>query len=137
MAKDLFHDVVKNALEKEGWLITDDPLEIKTGGATVKIDLGAEQILAAERDNEKIAVETKSFLGPSNLYDFHGALGQFMTYRLALKAEQPERTLYLAIPLDIYQQFFSLPFVQMVVNQYEIALIIYDSVEKVIAEWKK
>ncbi|WP_318727891.1 XisH family protein [Roseofilum sp. Guam] len=137
MAKDLFHDVVKNALEKEGWLITDDPLEIRTGGATVKIDLGAEQILAAERDNEKIAVEIKSFLGPSNLYEFHGAVGQFMTYRLALQAKQPERTLYLAVPLDIHQQFFSLPFVQMVVNHYEISLIIYDSVEEVIAEWKK
>jgi hypothetical protein len=27
MAKDLFHDTVKRALEKEGWEITDDPLE--------------------------------------------------------------------------------------------------------------
>ncbi|MGC9528431.1 MAG: XisH family protein [Limnospira sp.] len=137
MAKDLFHDAVKNALEKGGWLITDDPLEIKTGGATVKIDLGAEQILAAERDNEKIAVEIKSFLGSSNIYEFHSAVGQFITYRIALQVEQPERTLYLAVPLDIYQQFFSLPFVQLVVDRCEIALIIYDSVEEVIAEWKK
>ncbi|WP_324704573.1 XisH family protein [Lyngbya sp. CCY1209] len=137
MAKDLFHDAVKNALEKGGWLITDDPLEIKTGGATVKIDLGAEQILAAERDNEKIAVEIKSFLGSSNIYEFHSAVGQFITYRIALQVEQPERTLYLAVPLDIYQQFFSLPFVQLVVDRCEIALIIYDAVEEVISEWKK
>jgi hypothetical protein len=29
MAKDIFHEIVKMALEKEGWLITHDPLHIK------------------------------------------------------------------------------------------------------------
>lgn len=38
------------------------------------IDLGAEPILAAERAGEKIAVEIKSFLGESNIYEFHTAL---------------------------------------------------------------
>lgn len=28
-AKDMYHDVAKNALIKEGWSITDDPLFIK------------------------------------------------------------------------------------------------------------
>lgn len=31
-AKDIFHDAVRKGLEKEGWLITDDPLEIEVGG---------------------------------------------------------------------------------------------------------
>ncbi|MHC5897513.1 element excision factor XisH family protein, partial [Nostoc sp.] len=26
MARDLFHNIVRSALEKEGWVITDDPL---------------------------------------------------------------------------------------------------------------
>jgi hypothetical protein len=30
MAKDLFHNEVRRALEKEGWLITNDPLFIKS-----------------------------------------------------------------------------------------------------------
>jgi XisH protein len=29
--RDLFHDTVRNALEKEGWVITDDPLGFKIG----------------------------------------------------------------------------------------------------------
>ena len=38
MAKDVFHDAVKKGLEKEGWLITDNPLRIQAGGADQKID---------------------------------------------------------------------------------------------------
>ena len=64
-AKDIFHDAVKHALEKDGWKITHDPLFLSFGGVDMYIDLGAERILAAERDDEKIAVEIKSFIGPS------------------------------------------------------------------------
>lgn len=31
MAKDLFHDCVKEALIKDGWNITDDPYELRVG----------------------------------------------------------------------------------------------------------
>ncbi|HEY9743340.1 MAG TPA: element excision factor XisH family protein [Coleofasciculaceae cyanobacterium] len=29
--KDVFHNAVKNTLQKEGWIITDDPLFIRVG----------------------------------------------------------------------------------------------------------
>jgi len=59
--------------------------------------LGAEMLIAAEREGEKIAIEIKSFLGQSAINDFHGALGQFINYRYALANIEPARTLYLAI----------------------------------------
>ncbi len=31
-AKDIFHNAVKRALEKDGWIITDDPLYLDFGG---------------------------------------------------------------------------------------------------------
>jgi hypothetical protein len=65
MARDQFHNVVRNALEKDGWKITADPYEINIDDVDFEIDLAAEQILAAERENKKIAVEVKSFLSPS------------------------------------------------------------------------
>ncbi len=67
MAKNLFHDVVKIALIKDGWQITDDPLFLKVGGVDFFIDLGAEKLLAAERDGKKIAVEIKAFSTPPAL----------------------------------------------------------------------
>lgn len=57
MAKDKYHQLVKNALITEGWIITDDPLYIPTFKRTVQIDLGAERLIGAEKANLKIAVE--------------------------------------------------------------------------------
>jgi hypothetical protein len=49
------------------------------------IDLGAEQVLGAERNGEKIAVKIKSFIGFSATTEFNSALGQFLKYQLALE----------------------------------------------------
>jgi len=105
-AKDRFHTVVRTALEKEQWKITDDPLKLEVGGTKFEIDLGAEQLLVAERGEEKIAVEIKTFLSDSPLTDYHAALGQFLNYRLALEISEPTRTLYLAVPVRAYEAFF-------------------------------
>jgi len=76
-AKDIFHSTVRIGLEKEGWIITNDPLYLDFGGVEVYIDLAAEKIIAAEREGEKIAVEVKSFIGSSAIPEFHKALGLF------------------------------------------------------------
>ena len=57
MARDLLHNEVKIALEKDGWIITHDPLDLSVGGVELYADLGAERLIAAERGLEKIAIE--------------------------------------------------------------------------------
>ena len=109
-AKDRFHAVVRIALEKEQWNVTDDPLRLEIGGTKFEIDLGAEQLLAAERGKDKIAVEIKTFLSDSPLTDYHAALGQFLNYRLALEIIDSTRILYLAIPVGAYETFFKREF---------------------------
>ena len=135
MARDKFHDLVKMGLENEGWMITDDPYKIKFARIKFQVDLAAERIIAAEKDNEKIAVEIKSFLNPSTVTDFYGALGQFLSYRLVLKQVEAERTLYLAVPLDTYEDFFTSKFVQLTINEYQLNLIIYNSVQGGLVQW--
>jgi XisH protein len=136
-AKDLFHDVVRQALLQERWTITADPLTIKIEGVTLKIDLAAERVFAAERDGRKIAVEIKSFLNPSVISDFHAALGQFLSYRLALQMSEPDRILYLALPVDTYESFFYEVFVQEAVKVYQLKLMIYDPIQEAILRWKE
>jgi XisH protein len=80
MAKDIFHKTVRTALEKDGWLITNDPYKLKVLETNYDIDLGAEKLLAAEKGNQKIAVEIKSFIKLSFAHEFHGALGQYLNY---------------------------------------------------------
>lgn len=136
MAKDIFHEAVKIALQKEGWTITHDPYELRVGGVEMYIDLGAEQLIAAERDQTKIAIEIKSFIGTSTISEFHSAHGQFLDYRFALEEEEPDRTLYLAVPLKTYRTFFSLRFIQTVTQRSQIKLIVYDPEQEVITQWQ-
>jgi hypothetical protein len=136
MAKDLFHDAVKNALIKDGWKITDDPLFLRVGGVELYIDLGAEKLIAAERNNEKIAVEIKSFISNSSISDFHLAVGQFINYRIGLKIDDPERKLFLAIPNTAYLTFFNREFPRIVIQQCQLDVLIYDIKNEVIISWK-
>jgi len=137
VAKDIFHDAVKNGLEKEGWVITDDPLRIRAGRVDRRIDLGAEKLIAAEKGEEKIAVEIKSFITPSNISEFHTAVGQFLNYRVALEEQQPDRFLYLAVPLGAYKTFFNLPFVETIIERFQLSLLVYEPKNEVILEWKQ
>ena len=136
-AKDIFHDAVKRALEKDGWTITDDPLFLRFGGLEMYVDLGAEQIFAAERGGEKIAVEVKSFVSPSAATEFSTALGQFLKYQLALEAVETDRLLYLAVPNDTYRDFFTLELPRLLVQRHQVHLIVYDPEEEVITQWQK
>ncbi len=135
-ARDKFHYAVKQGLEKEGWVITHDPLRIEFGEEDkISIDLGAEQLLGAEKSEQKIAVEIKSFLSDSAIFDFHLALGQFLNYRLVLEETEPERLLYLAVPIEAYESFFYRDLPKASIKKYQIKLIIYDSVNEAIIKW--
>ena len=136
MARDLFHSAVKNALVKEQWSITADPLKIKIDGVKLEIDLAAEKVIAAEREGRKIAVEIKSFLNTSAITDFHAALGQFLNYRLALQMTEPDRVIYLAVPLETFASFFQERFVREAVKLYQLRLVVYDPEKEVVTEWK-
>jgi len=136
-AKDIYHDCVKLALQKEGWIITADPLYIQSGNEDFYVDLGAERIIAAEKGNEKIAIEIKSFSAPSRMYAFHEAVGQYWNYSVALQEEHFDRTLFLAIPLDVYESFFERPFVKKSIELANIKLLVFDADNQMVVEWKK
>ena len=134
--KDQFHEVVKRALEKDRWLITHDPFTIQISEAVkLKIDLGAENAIAAERDQEKIAVEIKSFITDSDISEFHAALGQYLNYAQALEGKEPDRVLYLAVPLETYSDFFQIPFIQASLSRHAVNLVIYHPIKEKIEEW--
>lgn len=135
-AKDAFHTVVKTALEKDGWLITHDPYTLQAGTLELYIDLGAEKVIAAEKQGQKIAVEIKSFLSPSKITELYAALGQFIIYRIALQKKEANRTLYLAVPSTVYNEFFLLPFIQSVIQINQLCLVIYNIEQEVIYQWQ-
>ena len=135
-AKDAFHEVVKTALQKDGWQITHDPYNLQAGTLELYIDLGAEKVVAAEKGGQKIAIEIKSFLGPSKISQFYTALGQFISYRAALQQQEADRILYLAVPSNVYDSFFTMGFIQSLIKQNQIHLIVYDLEQETISQWQ-
>jgi len=136
MARDFYHQHVKEALEKSGWEITADPLRLGKGLAKYEIDLGAQQVFAAEKGPEKIAVEVKSFLFGSSVSELHRAIGQFVDYKVALINLDPERLLFLAIPEAAYISFFQEDFVKQSLEMISAKVLVYDPVNKSIVQWK-
>lgn len=136
-AKDIFHQVVRRVLEQEGWEITHDPYRLEYEDVKMAVDLGAEQLLAAEKDTQRIAIEIKSFVADSFIYAFHAALGQFLNYRWALTRVEPERILFLAVPKDVYEEHFRYVLVQEMMAQYNLHLLVFDPDQETITQWIK
>ena len=134
-AKDIYHQIVKDALIKDGWTITDDPLKLTIGSRSLYVDLGAEKLLAAQKEERKIAVEIKSFLSPSPINDLENALGQYILYQNILQSTEPERILYLAIRTEIYNDLFSEPIGQLLLNNQQIKLIVFNPETQELVKW--
>lgn len=133
--RDIHHHVIKLALEREGWNVTDDPFFVKIGRKTAEIDLGAERIILAERSTEKIAVEVKSFVGTSIITEFYKALGQFLMYQRALQTAEPDRILYLALPQAAYDELSADVFDFPNFEDLRHRLIIYQPSENTTLTW--
>ncbi len=138
MAKDLIHDAVKEALEADGWTITDDPYYLQAKPHRLRIDLGAERVIAAQKGTDKIAVEIKSFAKDSFIYEFYEVSGQYQFYEDFLEIQEQERILYLAISEFIFQsRFLRDESVMKRCQKIGIRFIIVDINTKKIVEWKK
>ena len=77
----------------------------------------------------------KSYIPLNPLTDYHIALGQFLNYRLALEVDDPNRVLYLAVPIKAHETFFKREFAQISLERYQVNQIIYDPKNEVIVQW--
>jgi hypothetical protein len=142
--RDILHDVVKQALVKSGWEITDDPYRIHYGERFLYVDLGIEsstfgsnegQMVGAQRQDRRIAVEIKDFRGKSVIVDFEHAIGQYVLYRLLLNKIDPDRSLYLAITDEIYEDIFSEPIGEVIINELPLHLLVVNVESMEVQKW--
>ncbi|NER24479.1 MAG: fatty-acid synthase [Symploca sp. SIO1C2] len=135
-AKDLYHQLVKQLLIDDGWTITHDPFPLQWARRNLSIDLGAEKLIAAQKAESKIAVEIKSFLRESRVADLQQALGQYILYNDILKQIDPDRILYLAMPLAAYSDLFEKDqFGKILLENDRLKLIIFDSQNQEVTQW--
>lgn len=132
---DIYHDTVRRALQKDEWSITHDPFTLKFGQKTLYADLGAERLIAAEKDLKKIVVEVKSFIGISQIHDLQEAFGQYMMYEDILQEQCSDRMLYMAVNEIAYNRVFSTDIGQLLMKRHPFRLIVFDEENEVILQW--
>jgi hypothetical protein len=133
--RDRDHQLVRRALVRDGWTITHDPLRLRWGIRDLYVDLGAERLLAAEKGAVKIAVEIKSFAGPSVVDDLEKAIGQFTVYHDVLETLEPDRLLYLAVSEETYRNAFEDPLGELLLAKRRARVLIYTDDTEVIRQW--
>src|SRR5438876_72024 len=97
-ARDRYHDIVKRALGKDGWILTDDPYTVALTERTLFIDLRA----VKEAEHLAILVEVKIFEMASQIEALALAIGKYNLYQAALKLAEITDPLYLAVPIAAF-----------------------------------
>jgi len=133
--KDIYHSAVRFALIKEGWKILAEDYVLAYGTDRVYADLAAERTIAAERNNQRILVEVKSFLGRSFIHDLEQAIGQYILYRNILEETKQDFSLYLAVTSGVYESNFQKELPKLIVKRNQVKLIIVDPKTEVIVKW--
>lgn len=134
-ARDIYHNTVRLALEKDGWTITHDPFPLQIGKKRLSADLGAERLISAEKELQKIVVEVKSFVGQSDVKDLQQALGQYVLYNQILNEMEIKRVLYLAVSQPTFNSVFSIELGQILLKNQIVRLIVFDDESEVIVQW--
>ncbi|MBL7798078.1 MAG: fatty-acid oxidation protein subunit alpha [Saprospiraceae bacterium] len=136
-AKDHIHLQVKNALEKDGWKIIQDPLFIPVEGlAGLYVDLAAEEILSAEKNGKHIVIEIKGFGAQSLTHDFYEALGQALVYEAALQEREVDWPLYLAIPLEEFNRIEKVPLFIRLLDKFAVNIVVVDITLQKVYAWR-
>jgi hypothetical protein len=80
-------------------------------------------------------LKLRALLGDRALYDFHGALGQYMVYRNLIQLTEPEYKLYLAIDDLVYKNFFQRKSIPLITNENKLLLIVVEMEKEEILQW--
>ncbi len=135
MAKDKIHQIVKQAIENDGWDVTEDPFILLFDDNSIAIDLAAEKIIIAEKGTEKIAIEIKTFDQPSLIYEFHKAIGQYFNYQTALIEAKENRELFVAIPDTIFNRLLQNMIIRKSIERIKMKFIIVNLETSKVIKW--
>jgi hypothetical protein len=133
--QDLYHDVVRDALRKDGWRITHTALQLKARAEASAGKLWEGPWLIADKDERKVAVAVSSFVGRSNPADITETWGQLGLSRLQLHAMDSDRVVYLAVRQATYSACFGGNEGDLLLGKEHMQLIVFDPRAEVIVQW--
>lgn len=92
-------------------------------------------MIAAEKGEQKIAVEIKSFIGRSEIDDLETALGQYVLYEKILARNEPERELFLAVRESVFVSIFQAEVGEILLEDKELKLLVFDERKEAVLKW--
>lgn len=101
------------------------------------VDLATARFIAAEKENEKIAVEIKSFIGRSQTAELEQALGQFSLYYAVMTRTDATRKLYLAVPDTVFDELFEGEKGEIVMSDERLRVFCFSTENEEILKWKR
>ena len=133
--QDLYHDVVRDALRKDGWRITHTALQLKAVAESSTGELWEGPWLVADKDERKVAVAVNSFVGRSSPADIIQTWRQLALSRPRLHAMDSDRVVYLAIRQATYSACFGETEGDLLLDKEHMQLIVFDPGSEVIVQW--
>lgn len=130
--KDLYHEVVIQALKKSGWMVAQEQTTLRIGKRRLWID-----VLALHFTNDNpILVEIKVFERIRSYVDYLSAsCGQYGLYKGILKEQGIHIPLYMAIPVSAFNGIFKEAIGQVAIRQFDIQFIVFDPEKAEIITW--
>jgi len=123
------------ALQKDGWEVSEKPYAIRIVGRSIFADMSLKRIKGGEHE-EIIIVEVKCFTNPSaDLQELYTAIGQYHFYRIALTLKRSSLPLYLAIPHQAYQRLIKQPSISALFQSGGVKLVVVDIEQEEIVQW--
>jgi XisH protein len=133
-ALDSCHQPIVNALNKEGWEITNQSYFIVFEDFSAIPDIRAQKVNG--KTHQVIIIEVKCFADQRSEQDeLYRAVGQYVFYRNALRLRPIQSKLYMAIPLIVYNRLFSTDIVIAIVNDVRINILVVDTDRQEIVQW--
>jgi len=133
--QDLYHDVVRDALRKDGWRITHTALQLKARAESRTRELWEGPWLIADKDERKVAVAVSSFVGRSNLADLTQMWGQLELSRPQLHTMDSDRVVYMAVRQATYLACFGGTEGDLLLEKEHMQLIVFDPRAEAIVQW--
>lgn len=133
-ARDICEPQFVTALEKAGWVVTNQPYTI--GLNRVEYAYADLRLRHFKDFRSIIVVEVKCFATATTYTDdFYHAIGQYHTYRAILRLKGVDESLYLAVPLHFYEEIKQRIVMQSVITDAKISIIVVDLDDEEIVSW--
>jgi hypothetical protein len=133
--QDLYHDVVRDALRKDGWRIMHTALQLKARAEASAGELWEGPWLIADKDERKVAVAVSSFVGRSSPEDILQTWRQLALSRSRLHAVDSDRVVYLAVRQATYSACFGGTEGNLLLEKEHMQLLVFDPRAEVIVQW--